>query len=195
MNYGRFSGRDWRGQPLLTGIYEGSEADLKVGDTVTWPPNNVGIIREIIQDGNHPRRFIIKLPEEGTQQMFYEGPRMPSIIKYYTPEILSMAMMRTNGPPGTLGGLPPELKAKIIGLAGLGNATKYYKLAVPDLVINKTGTLVPGTPYPNVLHRTAVSSSAAIPSAKASSCTISRKSNRKRSNKTRRTQRTKQNKY
>jgi len=196
INYGRFSGRDWRGRPLLTGIYEGSEADLKVGDTVTWPPNNdIGIIREIIQDGNGPRRFIIKLPEEGTPQMFYEGRHMPSITKYHTPEILSKAMMRTNGPPGTLGGLPPELKAKIIEFSGLGNAAKYYKLAVPDLVRNETGKLVPGTPHPNVLHRTAFSSSASAPSAKASSCTISRKSNRKRSNKTRRTQRTKQNKY
>jgi hypothetical protein len=200
INYGRFLNRDWRGRVRMTGVYEGSEVDLKVGDIVTWLPNNhIGIIRQIIKDCNRPRRFMIQLPEEGTPQMFYEGPHMPSIIKYHTPDILSKAMMRANGPPGTLGGLPPESKAKIIELAGLGNATKYYKLAVPDLVKNETGKLVPGTPHPNVLHRTAFSSSASTPSAKASSCTISRKSSRRRSNKTRRstrrTQRTKQNRY
>lgn len=73
--------------------------------------------------------------------------------------------------------LPPEVKNKILAQAGLGNYGNLYRRALNG--------------DPKLLSREIPCSS----SSSSSSCTISRKSNRKRTNKTRRPQRTKQNRY
>lgn len=194
------------------------EEEIKVGDIVKFQYKypcldtyRLGIVRDIERTFPEPvlrpkyvrTKYHVELLGEKLIQTYIPTGRTvrlfdhDDITKYHTPNLISEQVMRgsvaMNSSKPSAASLPAETTSKILAMAGLGQNSNLYRR-----YMERDPNMMPRTaPSSSAASSSAASLSAAPSSSAAASSSLkpSRKSNRNRSNKTRRNQRTKQNKY